>query len=114
MLGTFLILTLPGDNDTWSVTLWAPSGDRPLKEFRNVDKFTKVVQACPFHSQWLQGEPISDVLAMAGILDRYRRFVIDEHASGDRVGGSRRCLGVHEPVGGTWTLGRSAPRPTTS
>jgi 2-polyprenyl-6-methoxyphenol hydroxylase-like FAD-dependent oxidoreductase len=78
MLGTFLILTLPGDNDTWSVTLWAPSGDRPLKEFRNVDKFTKVVQACPFHSQWLEGEPISDVLAMAGILDRYRRFVIDE------------------------------------
>ena len=78
MLGTFLILTLPGDNDTWSVTLWAPSGDRPLKEFRNVDKFTKVVQACPFHSQWLQGEPISDVLARAGILDRYRRFVVDE------------------------------------
>jgi len=77
MLGTFLILTLPGDNDTWSVTLWAPSGDRPLKEFRNVDKFTKVVQACPFHSQWLEGEPITDVLAMGGILDRYRRFVVD-------------------------------------
>jgi 2-polyprenyl-6-methoxyphenol hydroxylase-like FAD-dependent oxidoreductase len=79
MLGTFLILTLPGDNDTWSVTLWAPSGDRPLKEFRNVDKFTKVVHACPFHSQWLEGEPISDVLAMAGILDRYRRFVVDDN-----------------------------------
>jgi len=78
MLGTFLILTLPGDNDTWSVTLWAPSGDRPLKEFRNVDTFTKVVQACPFHAQWLEGKPISDVLAMAGILDRYRRFVVDE------------------------------------
>ncbi len=77
MLGTFLILTLPGDNDTWSVTLWAPSGDRPLKEFRNVDKFTKVVQACPFHAQWLDGVPISDVLAMGGILDRYRRFVVD-------------------------------------
>lgn len=77
MLGTFLILTLPGDNDTWSVTLWAPSGDRPLKEFRDVDKFTKVVQACPFHSQWLEGDPITDVLAMGGILDRYRRFVID-------------------------------------
>ncbi len=78
MLGTFLILTLPGDNDTWSVTLWAPSGDRPLKGFRDVDKFTKVVQACPFHAQWLEGEPISDVLAMGGILDRYRRFVVDD------------------------------------
>ena len=77
MLGTFLILTLPGDNDTWSVTLWAPSGDRPLKEFGKVDKFTKVVQACPFHAQWLDGEPITDVLAMGGILDRYRRFVVD-------------------------------------
>jgi flavin-dependent dehydrogenase len=26
---------------------------------------------------WLDGQPITDVLAMAGILDQYRRFVID-------------------------------------
>jgi flavin-dependent dehydrogenase len=39
--------------------------------------FTRVVHALPAHAQWLQGEPITDVLGMAGILDRYRRFVVD-------------------------------------
>ncbi len=34
-IGTFLLLTLAGDNDTWSVTLWAASGDQPLKQFRD-------------------------------------------------------------------------------
>ena len=90
MLGTFLILTLPGDNDTWSVTLWAPSGDRPLKEFRNVDKFTKVVQACPFHSQWLQGEPI-----VSGTLARLEGGRLFDVGLGDgdhpRRAPTRRC-----------------------
>jgi 2-polyprenyl-6-methoxyphenol hydroxylase-like FAD-dependent oxidoreductase len=76
-IGTFLVLTLPGDNSTWSVTLWAPSGDHPLKEFRDPEKFANVVRACPLHAHWLDGEPITDVLPMAGILDRYRRFVVD-------------------------------------
>ena len=76
-IGTFLILTLPGDNSTWSVTLWAPASDRPLKQFRHPEKFTKVVKACPLHAHWLDGEPITEVLPMGGILDRYRRFVVD-------------------------------------
>jgi flavin-dependent dehydrogenase len=80
-VGTFMILTLPGDNSTWSVTLWAPSGDRALKEFRDPEKFTRVVQSCPLQAHWLDGEPITDVLPMAGILDRYRRFVLDGHPS---------------------------------
>jgi len=76
-IGTFMILTLPGDNSTWSVTLWAPASDRPLKEFRHPEKFASVVRACPLHAHWLDGEPITEVLPMAGILDRYRRFVVD-------------------------------------
>jgi hypothetical protein len=32
---------------------------------------------CPLHAHWLDGEPITDVLPMGGILDRYRRFVVD-------------------------------------
>ena len=76
-IGTFMILTLPGDNSTWSVTLWAPASDRPLKQFRHPEKFTKVVKACPLHAHWLDGEPITEVLVMGGILDRYRRFVVD-------------------------------------
>ena len=76
-IGSFMILTLPGDNSTWSVTLWAPSGDQALKEFRHADKFERVVRACPLQAHWHDGEPITDVLPMAGILDRYHRFVVD-------------------------------------
>ncbi|HEX2771802.1 MAG TPA: FAD-dependent oxidoreductase, partial [Micromonosporaceae bacterium] len=32
---------------------------------------------CPRHVQWLDGEPISDVLAMGGVVDRYRRLAPD-------------------------------------
>jgi 2-polyprenyl-6-methoxyphenol hydroxylase-like FAD-dependent oxidoreductase len=76
-IGSFMVLTITGDNSTWSVTLWAPSGDRPLKEFKDPEKFARVIRACPLHAHWLEGEPISDVLPMAGIVDKYRRFVVD-------------------------------------
>ena len=75
--GSFSLLTLDGDNDTWSVTLFAVSGDPPLKLLRHADRFDRVVRACPRHAHWLEGEPITDVLPMAGVLDRYRRFVVD-------------------------------------
>ena len=35
------------------------------------------MRACPLQAHWLQGRPITDVLPMAGVLDRYRRFVVD-------------------------------------
>ncbi len=76
-IGTFLILTMPGDNSTWSVTLWAPASDRPLREFRRAAIFERVVRACPLHAHWLDGEPVSGVEVMGSILDRYRRFVVD-------------------------------------
>jgi 2-polyprenyl-6-methoxyphenol hydroxylase-like FAD-dependent oxidoreductase len=72
-----MILILAGDNDTWSVTLWAPSADQPLKQLRDAEKFTRVVRACPLHAHWLDGMLIADVPPMAGILDRYRRFVVE-------------------------------------
>ncbi|MGH3920772.1 MAG: FAD-dependent oxidoreductase [Pseudonocardiaceae bacterium] len=76
-MGTFSLLTLDGDNDTWSVTVFGPTGDAPFKALRERACFTRVVQACPMQAHWLDGKPITDVLAMAGILDRYRRFVVD-------------------------------------
>jgi flavin-dependent dehydrogenase len=33
------------------------------------------VKACPLQAHWLDGTPITDVLTMAGVLDKYRRFV---------------------------------------
>ncbi|MFF5207519.1 FAD-dependent oxidoreductase [Streptosporangium sp. NPDC000396] len=77
-MGTFSLLTIPGDNGTWSVTVVASTGDEPLRALREPGCFTRVVRACPAHAHWLAGTPVTGVLAMAGVLDRYRRFVVDD------------------------------------
>lgn len=73
-VGSFSVLTLPADSGTWSVTLYTASDDRPLKELRHEPAWTAVVAACPQHAHWLDGEPLTGVLPMAGILDRHRRL----------------------------------------
>jgi flavin-dependent dehydrogenase len=73
-IGTISLLTLPGDGDTWSVTVLGAAGDRPLKGRRNAEAWTAVVRACPLQAHWLEGEPITEVLGMGGIADRYRRL----------------------------------------
>lgn len=76
-LGSISLLTLPGDNDTWSVTVFVVTGDQPLKTLRHEEQWTRVIRACPLHAHWLDGGAITPVLAMSGIADRYRRFVVD-------------------------------------
>jgi 2-polyprenyl-6-methoxyphenol hydroxylase-like FAD-dependent oxidoreductase len=76
-VGTFSVLTLPSDNQTWSVTLFTSAGDGPLKRLRHPDPWTALVAACPRHAHWLDGEPISEVLPMGGVTDRYRRLTLD-------------------------------------
>jgi 2-polyprenyl-6-methoxyphenol hydroxylase-like FAD-dependent oxidoreductase len=76
-LGGFTLLTLVGDNGTWSVTVFTATADTPLKAFRDAEAFTAVIRECPLQAHWLDGTPITDVLAYAGVLDRYRRFVVD-------------------------------------
>ena len=76
-LGTISVLTLPADNDTWSVTLFTASGDQPLKQLREENRWMNTVRACPLHAHWLDGEPLTGVLAMGGVVDRYRRFVVN-------------------------------------
>ena len=73
-IGTISLLTLPGDGDTWSVTVLGAAGDRPLKRLRKAEAWTAVVRACPLHAHWLEGEPITGVVGMGGIVDRYRRL----------------------------------------
>jgi 2-polyprenyl-6-methoxyphenol hydroxylase-like FAD-dependent oxidoreductase len=77
-IGTISLLTLPGDNGTWSVTVMTSSRDQPLKNLRHAEKWMNVVRACPLQAHWLDGQPITDVLAMSGVADRYRRFVVDD------------------------------------
>jgi 2-polyprenyl-6-methoxyphenol hydroxylase-like FAD-dependent oxidoreductase len=90
--GSFSLLTLPGDNDTWSVTVWGAAADALLRGVRDPERFCALVEACPLHAHWLLGEPLTDVLAMASILDKHRRFVVD----GDPV-----VVGA-VPVGDAW------------
>src|SRR5215472_14263289 len=73
---SFSLLTLPGDAGTWSVTVYISSRDQALKQVRHADKWQAVVAACPLHAHLLDGEPVSDVLAMSGIVDRHRRAVV--------------------------------------
>ncbi len=77
-IGTFSLLTLPADNHTWSVTVFTDTGERLVKRLRDRAVWTALVSACPRHAQWLDGEPITDVLPMAGAVDRYRRFRVGD------------------------------------
>jgi 2-polyprenyl-6-methoxyphenol hydroxylase-like FAD-dependent oxidoreductase len=43
-MGSFSLLTLDGDNDTWSVTLFGTTAGTPLKALRHPDCFTRVVR----------------------------------------------------------------------
>lgn len=75
--GSFSILTLPADNDTWAVTLYGLSDDRALRNFRRQDVYDRVVRSCPLHAHWIDGEPITEIKSMAGVVDRHREFVAD-------------------------------------
>ena len=78
-MGSFSLLTLLSDNDTWSVTIFGPSADKALRPLRDATVMERVVRACPLQAHWFDGgEPIGDVEVMAGVLDKYRRFVVDD------------------------------------
>jgi 2-polyprenyl-6-methoxyphenol hydroxylase-like FAD-dependent oxidoreductase len=90
---SFSLLTLPGDSQTWSVTVFFFSGDPALKALRDPARWARLVAACPAHAHWLEGEPISETIAMGGVTDRYRRFVVE---------GAPVATGV-VAVGDAWT-----------
>ncbi|SCG68137.1 FAD-dependent oxidoreductase [Micromonospora humi] len=71
------VLTLPGDNDTWSVVLTTSGRDRALRPLRDPDRWYAALARYPLAAHWADGEPISGVDVMAGIEDRYRRLVVD-------------------------------------
>jgi 2-polyprenyl-6-methoxyphenol hydroxylase-like FAD-dependent oxidoreductase len=70
--GTFSVLSLPADAGVWSLTLFASARDRPLKALRQEARWTALVRACPEYAHWLDGEPITGVTPMGGVIDRYR------------------------------------------
>lgn len=76
-MGSMSVLTLYGDNDTWSVTLFTRSRDRLLKGLRDPGAFDRVVAACPLQAHWMDGRPLDGVRAMAGTLDAHRSYLVD-------------------------------------
>jgi 2-polyprenyl-6-methoxyphenol hydroxylase-like FAD-dependent oxidoreductase len=71
------LLTLPADNDTWSVVLAVSKRDAALRALRDPRAFDAALARYPLAAHWRSGEPISGVDVMAGIEDRYRRLVVD-------------------------------------
>ncbi|MGH8994944.1 MAG: hypothetical protein ACRDYB_02740, partial [Acidimicrobiales bacterium] len=80
--GSISSLTLPADNGTWSVTLIARSGDRPLLGLRDIERWTEVVRSLPTVAHWIDAQPLEDrIVTMAKIEDRHR----DLRPGGDPV-----------------------------
>ncbi|SHN44706.1 FAD-dependent oxidoreductase [Cryptosporangium aurantiacum] len=71
-------ITLAADNDTWSVSFAISSRDRELRALRDVDVFERAATLYGNSASWSTiGEPITGVLSMANLEDRYRRLVVD-------------------------------------
>jgi 2-polyprenyl-6-methoxyphenol hydroxylase-like FAD-dependent oxidoreductase len=83
-VGSFSILTIPGDAGTWSITLYGSTRDPALKALRDPVRWTALVRACPRHAHWLDGEAITGVLPMGGVLNRQRS--LNGNGAGPAIG----------------------------
>jgi len=77
---TLRIFATPADNATWSVAIIAVAKDAPFKALRRNDVWERVARAVLRSPDWVDGEPLCDVLPMAGVLDRHCRIVVDGQA----------------------------------
>jgi 2-polyprenyl-6-methoxyphenol hydroxylase-like FAD-dependent oxidoreductase len=84
VLGTLLqhfdslsVLTLPADNDTWGVGFTTSARDKQLRGLRDVSAWHAALKLYPTAAHWGEAEPITDVQVIAGIEDRYHRYVLD-------------------------------------
>jgi hypothetical protein len=48
-----------------------------VKALREGSCFARMARACPLQAHWVDGQPVTGVLPMAAISDRYHRFVVD-------------------------------------
>ena len=70
--GTYTLLTLPADRGTWSVTVYGSTRDRSIKAARDRSHWTELVHRTGRHAHWLDGEPLTGVMAMGGVMSRMR------------------------------------------
>jgi 2-polyprenyl-6-methoxyphenol hydroxylase-like FAD-dependent oxidoreductase len=91
-VGSFSILTIPGDNGWWSVTLYHSPKDKQMRKVRDLGTFERVVRSLPNHAHWADGEPQGDIVSMAATANTTRDFVVD---------GTPSATGV-VPLGDAW------------
>jgi 2-polyprenyl-6-methoxyphenol hydroxylase-like FAD-dependent oxidoreductase len=72
------ILTAPGDNHTWSVTLVASGRDQAMRVLSDTDTWNRALALYPDAAHWGNGEPITRVSAMGGTESRHRRLVVGD------------------------------------
>ena len=75
--GSISVATLPAERGSWSVVVFASSGDRAVRGLRLVDVWERVVRACPIASHWIDAEPITSIDVMASIEDRRCDYLVD-------------------------------------
>jgi 2-polyprenyl-6-methoxyphenol hydroxylase-like FAD-dependent oxidoreductase len=72
------ILTLPCDNDTWAVAFITSSRDQRSRALRELVPWERALDLFPSAAHWGAGEPLTGVCVIAGIEDRYRRYLVDD------------------------------------
>lgn len=69
------VLSLGGDNDTFSVTVTLSVDDPCRSALRRADRFEAFLREVPHAARWVQvGEPITDISMMSRIENRRRRL----------------------------------------
>jgi 2-polyprenyl-6-methoxyphenol hydroxylase-like FAD-dependent oxidoreductase len=75
--GSVGLLALPADDGTCGIGIIGMSDDAALRPLRREEPWRRVLAALPGGQRLLDSEPISPLVAMAGIEDCYRRLVVD-------------------------------------
>jgi 2-polyprenyl-6-methoxyphenol hydroxylase-like FAD-dependent oxidoreductase len=79
-LGYMKFGIFPGDAGIFSITLAAPLDDDPLRAILHEAPFEAAARAFPATREWVdpeRSEPVTPVRAMAKLVNRRRRFVVD-------------------------------------
>lgn len=66
------LLTLPSDNDTWSVGFVTSGRDHALRALRDPAVWEAALARYPLAAHWATGKPLTGVDVMGGLADRWR------------------------------------------
>jgi len=91
-LGSISVLTLPGDDGYWSVTIYHSSKDKNMRKVRDPEVFERVLRSLPRHAHWADGIPMGGVDTMVSSANTTREFVVD----------GRPCVTGLVPIGDAW------------